>query len=235
MPVTGPQFGRSRFDEARLIELRKSEAAKYDTEYFVSDYWKEDIPGKSGNRGLAYLDPGHSQRFDLLWKGIAAITNGGSFLDVGCATGILVEVALNSGAVICGVDPALAAVDEFQGRTQGRWPNAVFQGSSSSLSFADASFDVLLCFDVLEHLIVFDCFDAVVELCRVARTRIIASINLDNPYEYHPTILSRNTWVTLFEATGMAVFNRGSTERISQIVCPTRPEYDFFVFDRVMT
>lgn len=228
------KYGRKCFDSNRIERLRRAEVAKYDAAYFRNDYWKEDIPGKSGNRGLAYSDPGHTKRFELLWNGISAIANGRCFLDVGCGTGILVEFALDRGAKICGVDPSSTAIEEFNRRNHHRWPGSVIEGNSTDLPFADSSYDVALCFDVLEHMIVFDCFDAVFEICRVAQNQIIASINLDNPYSYHPTILSKETWVTLFEATGMAVFNQSSTDTISQFVCAKRPEYDFFVFDRVL-
>lgn len=233
MSVKNSLYNCQFFDAKRIAKFRDNEIAKYGIDYFKNDYWKEDIPGMSGNHGFSYSDPDHIQRFELLWSGIETIAKGSSFLDVGCGTGVLVEVALKNGVAILGVDSAMAAVEEFQKRTQRRWPKAVIQGNSTSLSFANASFDVLLCFDVLEHLIVFDIFDAVSELCRVASKQIIASINLDNPYKYHPTILSRETWIAMFEATGKVVLNQSFTEKISKIVCDSRPEYDFFIFDRI--
>lgn len=226
-------FDQRHFDAARIDSFRKAEAARYTPDYFATEYWKEDLPGKSGNRGLSYDDPAHLQRFGLLWKGIEALSPSGTFLDVGCATGLLVEQALTNGRQASGVDMSEYAIEEFRRRTEGRWPDTIMRSDITALDMADGAFDTVLCFDVLEHLIVFDVFAAVAELCRVARKRIVASINLDNPYAFHPTILSRETWVALFEASAMARYNTEATSAIAAIVCPSRPEYDFFVFDRV--
>jgi len=226
-------FDEKPFNADRVDKLRKTEKARYTRRYFAVEYWKEDIPGNTGNHGFTYFDPTHHERFQLLWHGIESIVLGGTLLDVGCGTGLLVEVGLNRGNRVSGVDVATSAIAEFHNRTKHNWPEAVHFSDITALNIDDFAYDTSLCFDVLEHIIVFDIFSAVAELCRVARKKIIASINLDNPYEYHPTILSRGSWIALFEASGMANYNEQETAILSEIVCPLRPEYDFFVFDRV--
>lgn len=219
--------------DARIVDrLRKEEQRKYTEEYFQTEYWKEDLPGQSGNRGLSYNDAQHSKRFSLLWSAVAELAPEGSLIDVGCGPGHLVEQALKAGREILGVDCSEDAINAFHSRTDGAWRSAVTLAEARSLPKADQSVDVALCFDTLEHLVVFDIFAAVCELGRVASRRVIATINVDNPYEYHPTILSRNSWISVFEGTGLLRFNASATETITREVCNERPEYDFFVFDR---
>lgn len=226
-------FGGATFDASIIDRLRRAEQRKYTEEYFREDYWKEDLPGQSGNRSLSYDDADHSARFSLLWHAIAQLAPTGSLVDVGCGPGHVVQRALEAGRKILGFDSSESAVKAFHTRTADAWPNAVVFAEARSLPMADRAVDVALCFDTLEHLIVFDIFAAVGELARVAGRRVIATINIDNPYTYHPTILSRSSWVSIFEGSGLLMLNAQATETITRSVCSKRPEYDFFVFDRI--
>ncbi|MFO0953636.1 MAG: class I SAM-dependent methyltransferase [Isosphaeraceae bacterium] len=49
---------------------------------------------------------------------------------------------------VVGVEPSAAAL----GHSARRWPGRVVRGDALSLPFADVSFDLVTCFDVLQHL-----------------------------------------------------------------------------------
>lgn len=216
---------------AAIVAQRQKEVAKYSPQYFADDYWKEDHPGQVGNRSLSYDDPLHVQRFDFLFEKLVRPLSPGRILDAGTGPGLLLERMLNAGIDAIGIDVSSAALLELCQRlthAHGR----VLQTPLSGLPFVDGYFDSTICLDVLEHLIVVDALLAVREICRVTSYEIVCSINLDNPYKFHPTILSRDSWIALFEAIGSFTLNAGKTENLNSQVKERYAEYDFFVFER---
>jgi len=216
-----------------IASLREGERRKYNQEYFAQHYWREDLPNLIGNRGLSYDDPSHQRRFAFLSKTLIEGRSAQRVIDVGCGPGHLVEMALADGVQSFGVDLSEAACKAFNDRTGGRWRDRFTVTPMNRMPFETAHFDLCLCLDVLEHVIVFDIFDSVRELCRVASDKIICTINLDNPYDFHPTILSRKTWVALFESYGAVYYDEAGTEEMSAMICREYPEYDAFVFKKV--
>ena len=222
------------FKHQAVSVLREDEQAKYDQRYFNEDYWREDLVGQSGNRGLTYDDPTHHNRFAFLYDRIIAPYCPNSLLDVGCGPGFLLEQALSLGIDAQGIDSSGVARDLFSARASSAWCDRFVVGSIAKMSFADNSFDLCVCLDVLEHLIVFDIFSAVYEICRVSSRSIICSINLDNPYEFHPTILSRSSWIAVFESTGLVQYDHETSDTLNESVGARHPEYDCFVFHRIL-
>lgn len=216
-----------------VMELRKREERKYDPKYFAEHYWREDLPGLTGNRGLSYEDADHDQRFSFLFKVIIEENKPRQLLDAGCGPGFLLEEALSHGVNARGVDVSATARDLFCDRLQARWSGRFDVSPISKLPYPDRAFDLCICLDVLEHLIVFDIFTAVQELCRVSSAEIICSINLDNPYEFHPTILSRESWIAIFESTRMVHYQEDRTEKLNATIQAKYSEYDFFSFRRM--
>lgn len=213
------------------VELvREREFRKYDNNYYTSHYWREDLYGQSGNRGLTYDDPDHSQRFSFLFKSLIDYRKPTRLLDVGCGPGLLLANALAVGIDAWGIDWSPVAQRLFAQSTPQQWWSRFRLSSMVKLPFLEKSFDLCVCMDVLEHLPVFDVFAAVGELCRVSSADILCSINLDNPYQFHPTILSRDSWIAIFESTGLARFDGPQTEEVNSRVRTRYSEYDFFVF-----
>lgn len=70
-------------------------------------------------------------------------------LDVGCAFGYFVELALTKGYDAYGFDPS-----EFASREAGKLvgPTRIKEGSIRSITYPKKSFDVITLFDVFEHL-----------------------------------------------------------------------------------
>ena len=81
----------------------------------------------------------------------AQVGAGARLLDLGCAYGFLVVEALESGFDAFGVDASRFAIGEA-----GTWARPavgrLFAAHAERLPFADASFDVITAFDVLEHV-----------------------------------------------------------------------------------
>ena len=112
----------------------------------------------------------HTAAYELLMKCGAT-----SFLDVGCGDGIFEGyVAEHHPEIVAtGVDLSDVAIEKA--RTQ--FPSATFvlgDATTGGLSFEDASFDVVIALDVLEHLFVPQ--DLLREMKRVSKKHIIVGV-----------------------------------------------------------
>ena len=94
-------------------------------------------------------------------------------LDAGCGEGVVTEWLRDGlpGARVVGVDASNDALREASERV----PEASFEpGDVQALPFADGSFDLVVCTEVLEH--VADPRAALVELRRVSRGRVVVTV-----------------------------------------------------------
>ncbi|MDO9083382.1 MAG: bifunctional 2-polyprenyl-6-hydroxyphenol methylase/3-demethylubiquinol 3-O-methyltransferase UbiG [Humidesulfovibrio sp.] len=74
-------------------------------------------------------------------------------LDVGCGGGYLSEEFAKLGFEVTGVDPVQESLECARRHAeQADLPIAYIMGSGERLPFGDASFDIVLCCDVLEHV-----------------------------------------------------------------------------------
>lgn len=225
---------KNLISEAVKSAVREAELAKYDRHYFLSEYWKEDLPGQSGNRGLSYMDPGHVQRFQLLADAISQMGPFKSLLDAGCgAGGLLQALGRSSDAELFGVDSSMDGISFAREQLGVASQIQVLRAELRGLPFADRRFEVLVCLDVLEHLPIFDIEDCLSEMFRVCDSTLILSINSDNPYFYHPTILSKGTWRTIFDAREGWSRNVNIEDLLEERVCSKRAEYDFYCYSRI--
>jgi SAM-dependent methyltransferase len=103
---------------------------------------------------------------------------------------ILTGALLDVGADECHIKSHLAPDVRYHGIDLGGSPDQQFDLESGPLPFPDASFDCVLCLDVLEHLenihAVFD------DLCRVTRRYVIVS--LPNPWTALVAYLERTPY-----------------------------------------
>lgn len=88
----------------------------------------------------------------------------GSFLDVGCGRGEVMEYALNYFNPVKGIEVVPYLLND----------DVVF-GEIYGIPFDDNSFDVVTCFDVLEHILPEDTIISLKELNRVYRKAMILS------------------------------------------------------------
>jgi len=76
-------------------------------------------------------------------------------LEVGCGGGLIAHELAQRGALVIGIDPAANALEVARAKVRENklGQNAYFeQGYAESLPYADGSFSVIVCLDVLEHV-----------------------------------------------------------------------------------
>lgn len=98
----------------------------------------------------------------------------GTVLDVGCATGIYVDLLARAGHEARGLDHSEALVAWAGAHRQG----AFDVGDVHALPYEDGAFDTVLALDVLEHV---DDARALAEVVRVARKRVIVGVPARTP------------------------------------------------------
>lgn len=112
----------------------------------VADRWWSD--GIRWVRTLKNLVPGRLKWFDrhINWQGK-------DVLDLGCAGGFMAEALAERGAHVTGIDPASDAIDAARDHARaGKLRIAYDVGVGEALPYDDASFDAVVCVDVLEHV-----------------------------------------------------------------------------------
>jgi 2-polyprenyl-6-hydroxyphenyl methylase/3-demethylubiquinone-9 3-methyltransferase len=126
----------------------------------AASWWSDDIRWL---RTLKNLVPGRLRWFDrqIDWPGRKV-------LDLGCAGGFMAEALALRGAHVTGIDPAAAAIDVARAHARESGLRIGYDvGVGEAMSYDDASFDAVVCVDVLEH--VADLHKVLSEVARVLR------------------------------------------------------------------
>ena len=126
----------------------------------AEQWWSDEIRWV---RTLKNLVPGRLKWFDqhIDWSGK-------SVLDLGCAGGFMAEALTLKGAKVTGIDPAADAIDAAKARARNIGQDITYDvGVGEALPYGDASFDAVVCVDVLEH--VQDLSKVIDELARVLK------------------------------------------------------------------
>lgn len=212
------------------LKVRKQERAKYTKWYFDNMYWVEDFPGEKHYRKFNYNDPRHEKRFTYLTKILEKHFEFETILDVGCGMGHVVRNLLKRGYEVKGVDISQDAIKFFMPDLSKE--KIVINAGVEKLPFGSNSFDLVFCSDVMEHIPIFDVADSIKELTRVTKKYLVLTINLDHPYEYHPTILSRETWWRLFLSNEKLRHMKHLEQKIENETKKKYNEYDWFVFEK---
>lgn len=165
-------------------------AATYDA------YWRRD--DRWGQHSFADASE--------LARKVVLLAGPGSVLDVGTGMGGLVFALLQEGVDARGVDVAPVAVENGNTKAAGRFS----LGSILELPFADATFDTVVCTDVLEHLAPADVERALRELARVARRNVYLAVSTvaDRDGSWHLTIQPREWWESQCFAAGLRTHPR---------------------------
>lgn len=126
----------------------------------AAQWWSDDIRWV---RTLKNLVPGRLRWFDrhIDWQGKQV-------LDLGCAGGFMAEAMTERGAQVTGIDPAAQAIEAARARAEAIGQEIRYDvGVGEALPYEDASFDAVVCVDVLEH--VEDLARVLAEVSRVLR------------------------------------------------------------------
>ncbi len=108
-------------------------------------WWSDDIRWV---RTLKNLVPGR-----LSWMDRQIDWAGRDVLDLGCAGGFMAEALAERGATVTGIDPASDAIAAARAHAlQTGRPIQYDVGVGEDLPYPDASFDAVVCVDVLEHV-----------------------------------------------------------------------------------
>ncbi|MEO0944481.1 MAG: bifunctional 2-polyprenyl-6-hydroxyphenol methylase/3-demethylubiquinol 3-O-methyltransferase UbiG [Pseudomonadota bacterium] len=126
----------------------------------ADQWWSDEVRWV---RTLKNLVPGRLAWFDrhIDWAGK-------DVLDLGCAGGFMAEALSNKGARVTGIDPASDAIEAAKSRAMVVGQDIRYDvGVGEDLPYDDASFDAVVCVDVLEH--VSDLTKVTAEIARVLR------------------------------------------------------------------
>jgi 2-polyprenyl-6-hydroxyphenyl methylase/3-demethylubiquinone-9 3-methyltransferase len=108
-------------------------------------WWSDDIRWV---RTLKNLVPGRLAWFDrqIDWQGKTV-------LDLGCAGGFMAEALAQRGAQVTGIDPAADAIAAARAHARAQDLRIGYDvGVGEALPYDTASFDAVVCVDVLEHV-----------------------------------------------------------------------------------
>jgi 2-polyprenyl-6-hydroxyphenyl methylase/3-demethylubiquinone-9 3-methyltransferase len=111
----------------------------------AGNWWSDDIRWV---RTLKNLVPGRLAWFDrqIDWQGR-------DVLDLGCAGGFMAEALAARGAQVTGIDPAEGAIAAARAHARSGGLRIGYDvGVGEALPYGDASFDAVVCVDVLEHV-----------------------------------------------------------------------------------
>lgn len=129
-------------------------------------WWSED--------GLLHflktaIEPARFGYFERILTQVLQLSpQGKSLLDVGCGGGILAEDFARLGCRVTGVDPSAPSLDAARQHAEPEGLQITYrQSGGEALPFGEASFDIVCCCDVLEH--VGDVDAVVAEISRVLR------------------------------------------------------------------
>ncbi len=126
----------------------------------AAHWWSDDVRWV---RTLKNLVPGR-----LAWFDRHTDWTGTQVLDLGCAGGFMAEALTEKGAEVTGLDPAPKAIEAARRRAQSIGQSIRYDvGVGEDLPYDDASFDTVVCVDVLEH--VSDLTMVLSEIARVLR------------------------------------------------------------------
>lgn len=134
--------------------------------------------------GGAQIHHEHLHRYSLA----ANVVEGGSVLDLGCGTGVGSEMLARRGASVVGIDidpqTIVQATEKFGSSID------FLEGSVHAIPLADSSVDVVVCFEVIEH--VDEPARVMKEIARVLRDDGLLLISTPMKTEYNKGLIKPN-------------------------------------------
>ena len=126
-----------------MAQTQRNNLEIYDD--FADRWWSDDIRWV---RTLKNMVPGRLSWFDKQFN-----WQDKDVLDLGCAGGFMAEAISDRGARVTGIDPAKEAIAAASTHAETEGKSIRYDvGVGEALPYADASFDAVVCVDVLEHV-----------------------------------------------------------------------------------
>jgi SAM-dependent methyltransferase len=140
--------------EAFVLTQQAVPPERYDEDYFAGGWRGDDRYDLEARRRIEDRNP----------RLIADVLRPASLLDVGCGPGFLLALLAELGVEGDGIDfsPSAPALAPEPVRAR------IATGEATALPYADRSYDVVVCRELLEHLTARQLRRAVTELCRVS-------------------------------------------------------------------
>lgn len=124
--------------------MRDADIALYDT--VAAEWWNGQTRWL---RVLANMVPARLRHFEA----VVPDWTGRTVLDLGCAGGFMAEALARRGAQVTGIDPAEGAVASARAHAAAEGLAIRYDtGMGEALPYRDATFDAVVCVDVLEHV-----------------------------------------------------------------------------------
>lgn len=168
---------------------------------FDKDYFENGVATKKSN----YQDYSWQRlgsQFQRTARHIVDLFKPERTLDVGCAKGYLVKALDELGVDAYGIDPSVYAVS----RAHPDIASKINLDIAQSIPYPDNTFDVVTCFDVMEHVPLKEVTKTLKELLRVSKEWVIIRVvthevegDLDSSHE---TIRDREWWTERIEKAG---------------------------------
>jgi GT2 family glycosyltransferase len=162
---------------------------RYDASYYAHYYSAgERVPYERNQQWLGFF----AGVADRIRSDIAPATT----LDVGCAHGFLVESLTDRGVDAHGFDVSEFAISQVRDDVKPKcWVGSVLEP-------IPGHYDLVTCFEVLEHLEVEDADRAVANLCTIADDILFSSTPTDFRQETHVNVRPPEFWAELFARHG---------------------------------
>ena len=167
----------------------RSVTERYGASYYAHYYSAgERVPYERTQQWLGFF----GDVADRIRSDIAPATT----LDVGCAHGFLVESLTDRGVDAHGFDVSEFAISQVRGDVKSRcWMGSVLEP-------IPGHYDLVTCFEVLEHLEVEDADRAVANLCTITDDILFSSTPTDFREETHVNVRPPEFWAELFARHG---------------------------------
>jgi ubiquinone/menaquinone biosynthesis C-methylase UbiE len=189
--------------KAETAKAKKPEISDIEklSQIYDKDYFENGIATKKSNY-VDYTWERLGSYFQKTAKHIVDKFAPSSSLDVGCAKGFLVKALEDLGIEAHGIDPSDYAFDEVPAEIIGR----TVKGIAQDLPFKDNSYDVVTCFDVMEHIPENDVPQVLSELLRVSKQwvilRVVTKELPDDVDTNHATIHDKDWWIEKIKEAG---------------------------------
>lgn len=188
--------------EAMVLNQKPYDPSHYDEDYFADDWREGDNKYElETRRRIEDKNPAL----------IKEVLEPERVLDVGCGPGFLMELLRELGVEVAGVDFSPSSLTLAPEGVR----DSIRIGSVDALEEPDASFDLVICREVMEHLTVLQVRRTVGELCRVSSrlvyvtTRFHAEptslLDITTDFETDPThitLMTKSLLRTLFVLEG---------------------------------